>query len=757
MKKLLSVILAVSLMMSLFCMVPASAEMINTWPYYFEDFEDGANSMQSAVAATIVEGGADGSQYAGQYTVPATSAGRDLKIIAGSTNLVIRTGDTFKATADIKLSKAITPSAGQFYLHYTAANNSPNFTANGFLNVGGGYPAWRFDNTSTDWQKVSFEKVYTGLDVCLDGSMGVTFKVPGDTTGGEYSITLDNVEIQVIKDTAMDSAPTTRVIYENDFSSAMTGITYTGTTASGSGLSLVTPADAETNGTGQVLQMTDANTAGHVKFDINIGDTLDYNKYYLITYKARTVEAYDNSTGTPVAFGTNPGSKHRWTLTGNYFWELNAMKNDNAWQDCALVLHMTNEEGGTFDDGVITMQWWIKYQGSGSDTGIYQFDDIVVREVGGIYNGNFDDVKTFTNGYYKEVNNSNVNNGGAYAPTFAANWTSTNGHITVQNGSYHTAPSMGTMYFKSIDGTAQHTKAAYLTAGERYKFSGWLRPCAMNSAGTLEIGVNYTYTDETAANSVVLTTAATSSSKSTVYKEYTAEFTAPANMATAELYVKHIDTVGEDQNIDRLSTSSANLAYYTDDWGFEKLPSANIPVVTASATTSGDGIVAVAKSFTAPAGVTDASVIKLTATKNGVKSYIASTKGAAITVPESYWTGYTLAAEITPIGSNGYIGKVVTIEVPAVPVVVETTFTATAADGATLTAAEATEGLVIWVAYDVNGKMLDWSSAPMSVTAGGTQTVAVPLDFDATGAAEVKVMLWADMVACKPLADHVAY
>ncbi len=757
MKKLLSVILAVSLIMSLFCVVPASAEMINTWPYYFEDFEDGANSMQSAVAATIVEGGADGSQYAGQYTVPATSSGRDLKILVGSTNLVIRTGDTFKATADIKLSKAITPSAGQFYLHYTAANNSPNFTVNGFLNVGGGYPAWSFDNTSTDWQKVSFEKVYTGLDVCLDGSMGLTYKVPGDTEGGEYSITLDNVEIQVIKDTDMDSSPTTRVIYENDFSSAMTGITYTGTTAEGSGLSLVTPADAETNGTGQVLQMTDANTAGHVKFNLNIGETLDYNKYYLITYKARTVEAYDNSTGTPVAFGSNPGSKHRWTIVGNYYWELNAMKNDNAWQDCALVLHMTNEEGGTFDDGNITMQWWIKYQGTGSDTGIYQFDDIVVREVGGIYNGNFDDPVTFTNGYYKEVNNSNVNNGGAAALTFEKDWTSTNGHITVQKGSYHTAPAMGTLYFKAIDGTAQHTKAAYLTAGERYKFSGWLRPCAMNSAGTLEIGVNYTYTDGTAANSVVLTTAATKSATSTVYKEYTAEFTTPANMATAELYVKHIDTVGEGQNIDRLSTSSANLAYYTDDWGFEKLPSANIPVVTASATTAAGGIVTVAKTFTAPAGVTDASVIKLTATKGGVKSYIASTKGTVISVPEAYQTGYTLAAEITPVGSNGYIGKVVTIDVPAVPVVVGTTFTATAADGATLTSDAAMEGLVIWAAYDVNGKMLDWSSAPIEVTAGGTANVPVPVDFDATGATEVKVMIWADMIKCVPLVDVVSY
>ena len=40
MKKLLSVILALSMIMSLFCAIPASAEAIVAWPYFFEDCED---------------------------------------------------------------------------------------------------------------------------------------------------------------------------------------------------------------------------------------------------------------------------------------------------------------------------------------------------------------------------------------------------------------------------------------------------------------------------------------------------------------------------------------------------------------------------------------------------------------------------------------------------------------------------------------------------------------------------------------------
>ena len=311
---------------------------------------------------------------------------------------------------------------------------------------------------------------------------------------------------------------------------------------------------------------------------------------------------------------------------------------------------------------------------------------------------------------------------------------------------------MRTMYFNAIDGTAQNSIAVYLEAGQKYKFSTFIDPCAANSCGTMRVAINYTYTDETEANTVNIIDIAPTVRG---YKEYAAEFTTPENMATAEVVVTELGT-GAD--VSRFETRN-NLAYYTDDWSFEKLPSANIPVVTASATTTADGIVSVAKTFTAPESVNDLSVIKFTATKDGVKTYIGSTRTSVFTIPESYRTGYELAAEITPIGSNGYIGKTVAIEVPAVPVIVETTFTATAADGATLTSSEAISGKVIWVAYDGYGKMLDWADEDIAVGGenGVSQTVPVPDEFDVTGADSVKVMLWEDIVNCVPLANAVEY
>ena len=53
MKKLISIILACAMLMSLFCIVPASADSINSWPYVFEDFEDLVNENYSIIYSDL--------------------------------------------------------------------------------------------------------------------------------------------------------------------------------------------------------------------------------------------------------------------------------------------------------------------------------------------------------------------------------------------------------------------------------------------------------------------------------------------------------------------------------------------------------------------------------------------------------------------------------------------------------------------------------------------------------------------------------
>lgn len=737
MKKLLSVILAVSLMMSLFCAIPASAESIVAWPYFFEDCEDGVCSTQSSVVATIVEGGANGSLYAGQYSVPTNS--RDIKLFAGSTSLLLETGDTIKFYADVKTSVDVCKNA-TFYMHYTTANN-PDFPKNDYVSIGGNRPNVMINTKADTWGKMEYTGVYQGLDVVLDGSMGVSLRIPG--LEAEYTITLDNIEFEVFKDASVSAQKTPRVIFENDFSEGMDGFTYIGTTAEGSGLSVTEDG---------VLQMVDTDTAGHVKFTMDVGEPLKANKLYLLSYKAKVVEAIQNQdVETPTAYATTQATKHRWSfdgVDGKIDFEDNwAIKCDGEWKNMGIVLNVASETADTFDTGILDFQWWIKYQGSGSDTATYQFDDFKLVEIEGFVDGDFD-YGSFN--LFREMNETQDLDG--IVPTIAKDWTSTNASVSsVNTSSLHSAPYMRTMYFNAIDGTAQNKVPVYLNAGQKYEFSTWVDPCNVNSCGTLKVDINYTYTDGTEANTVELTRIAPTERG---YKKYSAEFTTPANMATAEVVVTELGT-GAD--VSRFETSK-NLAYYTDDWSFTKLPSANIPTVTPTVTVTNDFAVAVAKSFVAPEGVNDLSVIKFTATKDGVKTYIGSTKTSAFTIPETYRTGYEIAAEITPIGSNGYIGRVATVAitlpeppapVPTIQLLVEegmvTVYSDTYIESAQL----------IFASYDANGVMVDIEIPDAIEIQADMPEVYGPSDLEAS--VTTKAMLWENFTTMKPLTAEVSW
>ena len=742
MKKLLSIILACAMMISLFCIVPASAEAVNSWPYVFEDFEDQTSSIYKTWATsdhgTIVAGGADGSGYAVKYTVPA-SGGLDICLVTKSLSNLLETNDRFQVTMDMKLPGEI--GTTEFYLHYTKDNN-PSFSKNDYVKMESNIkPRLVFDKTSTEWQKATCDEKYINADVKIDGDMGVTVRFP--STGTAYDILLDNVEVKIVKESVefIESAPATRVIYENDFSADMRNITNTSADTELSTVSL--------NTTDNALEINDGDATGLAQFNLNLGENLDYNKKYIITYKARIVEAYDS---TSAAYPTTQDSRQFWLVTGSasgHRWQLNGVKCDNIWQDCALYLNMTSDTETVYDDGNLTMRWSVK-NGVGSDTGIFQIDDLKVYEVGGLWNGGFDMSYTFpdSTNFCKEINND-YPNGGNTSSFVVPEWRTngTENEYIGPDGNAPSQPNLGMIYFTSIDGTCKNSIATYLQPGQKYKFSTYIEPAAADSCGTLKIALDYTYTDGTAANTAELTQAAPTARG---WKEYTAEFTTPANMATA---TRTVTELGTGANIGRFA-SKGNLVYRTDSWSFTKMTTVDAPELTATADMSDEGVVTVDKEVEVPTGVTLTSVVKLTATKNGVKTYLGTTTGTTITVPEEYREGYAIAVEIVPVYSNGYIGATVIAEVP---VVVETTFTATAEAGATLTSVEAKSGTAIWVAYDVNGKMLDFATAPMSVEAGGTQTVAVPSDFDASGAEKVMVMLWADMTNCEPLFDAVEY
>ena len=805
MKKLLSVILAVSLIMSLFCMVPASAESINTWPYYYEDFEDNASSLTNL---TVVENGVNGSGYAAQYTDTKNTENDDFSFDSSFKGWICN-GDTIKFTAKLKLAQEIDEDEARLLFHITGGSNTlyneeayPD--GNAWFTVGGKYLNFSFDRTSTDWQTMSYTGVYTGVDVYVGETKATSFRL---RVAENESFLIDDIELVIgkVDEKKYGTSPInseTNIITSGGTESwgdiKVTAKDYTKATEDVTSVVTGTEEDPAPEGEKylRIVHPNDSTSPPYIT--IPLSENMKYGHTYKLTYTIRATFD-ENWTGGysyvtnriryPHNSGVYKGIDARWAGDKTY--------THTGYDDWQTFDYYFIYDSATYIEDVTTLPHvqvglWCYYS-NGRIGATYDIDNIQFIDMGAITNGGFDSVVDDSNSMSfnvlesyaegKALTESDISSAQTLGWLFDGTVAATNGggdvryKLTSTTKHSRDSKNINAIIYGKQSEAGNMYQYVPMEYSQKATLSCWIRPTKTGSVTNVDehkIRLVLDYSGETSENEVYDVLTGTDNGK--IYGDWvTVAATSGDNYTwynpkiTVDNIFPLIEGKTETEGIIPKSpklylefdyegvVNTSNHAAYLDEFAISYEGHAYSPAITASATTAAGGVVTVTKDTTAPTDVTVTSVVKLTATKDGVKSYIGSTTGTAITVPEAYQTGYTLAAEITPIGSNGYIGKTVTIEVPAVPVVVGTTFTATEADGATLTSGETMEGLAIWVAYDTYGEMLDWSSAPMSVTAGGTQTVAIPADFDATGAAEVKVMLWADMVECKPLADHVTY
>ena len=198
MKKLLSIILACAMIMSLFCVVPASATMKgSTYHYVFEDFEDGVSSVTAGKGSLSVVDADNGSLKALKYTFSSETDYADLSIPDRFGMKANFTEDmTLRASVRYKLGKPL--SKGDITL-LTVNSGDANF-----------YSVYKITNlTDTEnWYTAEFEistfKVNTDsvmfqLRVGNSGSQGT---VAAD--GGDVEIYLDDLQITKEKNTNRD-------------------------------------------------------------------------------------------------------------------------------------------------------------------------------------------------------------------------------------------------------------------------------------------------------------------------------------------------------------------------------------------------------------------------------------------------------------------------------------------------------------------------------------------------------------------------
>lgn len=159
MKKLLSITLACAMVMSLFCVVPASAALGNT-PYLFYTFEDGVGKIgnSSNHKTEVVEGGVNGSVYATQIDVVTTSAGSS---ISGTSKIAVNAGDVLRGSMWLKLPEAqATDSTGIASLILWGNTDTADGTTGKIEGSGYQFVTTKFDTQSTDWQKVTWEYTF---------------------------------------------------------------------------------------------------------------------------------------------------------------------------------------------------------------------------------------------------------------------------------------------------------------------------------------------------------------------------------------------------------------------------------------------------------------------------------------------------------------------------------------------------------------------------------------------------------------------
>lgn len=560
MKKVLSIILAISMVMSVFCVVSplVSAEDIETWPYYFDDFEDESKGgMTAPVTPTFVEG-VGGVGKAAQFNI--TSSGTKEFKIANMSG-IIRTGAQIRVSLDFKLGASNSDANGDYlevFMHYLKEADGVNvgITSNGYIQAveTGARPKLYFDAASTEWQHLEGTWTYNGPDVLLNGSVKTTIKI---VLGSANVITFDNFEIKVANEIP-EPVSQRRNIYFNDFSkNTANGLSI----SSGNGtLAVVDVADGVDGVADKVLQLADNDTTARTPLKIVPDEPLYYNTQYVLTFNTRILDAYANEAISELSMAS--GDKYGQVQTNmrvgvglSSTLALTQVKTHSGWYNVRFVFEGQGTAGATLRD-YIDIDWWIKRQGSGSDTAVYQFDNIKLEIAEGLENGNF------------EVQNSDFTNSNCTvvktpATTAAATWNSTYGFVAESGASIKTDgigdeasndASRGAIFYYT-DLNAKIYDTVSLKPGTRYNITGYTKAGSSDSAGPVQIGIDW---DDGTASSVITTVR---NNKAQEWKKADGTFTVPADCSgEGKIWIKHLEAEAGDETQDttRLTSGADN-------------------------------------------------------------------------------------------------------------------------------------------------------------------------------------------------------
>ena len=466
MKKLLSVILSCAMIMSFFCVVPASAASWSS-PYLFADFENSVQIFSSnaggSLQAEIVDSGNASHGKVAQLTFGDPGKKFNTKLNYGGYELApsINIGDKITFSMWIKSSTKL--SNANFSIISMAMSDYEGTLSNG------AHQLWTipFDKNSTEWQYVT--KTFTST-FAISKAPAFHYRMddfsvantPADSSVTQVVYQIDNFEFKIEK--ANQKTEKTQHYVENiavTDSESTTGLTVT--KGASDVVSVVDGTASDAAPAGNKYIRIDHKTQATLGLDIELNDYLKSNHIYYVQFKTRGTELSNSTLNGTVDYGyrsmvyqlrydiddvasANPkatftdspnGSAVAGTILTSsgingqiyknftYYNRSSTIVNDGItnynpeyfanWYTITILIlsDKFNVEENLSSTKNIRINFWL-YDQNGKGLGKFDFDDIKVLDLGPVANGGFDYSVLYEAGYNTEYlyngNSSNVNN-----------------------------------------------------------------------------------------------------------------------------------------------------------------------------------------------------------------------------------------------------------------------------------------------------------------------------------------------------------
>ena len=521
MKKFLSIILAVTMIMSLICVVPAQAlEFSNVkLPYAFVDFEDGKTIFLEGnnppYSSAVVDSGDEARGKVAEITVKGSANGGPGTKLP-SANIGI--GDKITISAWVKSAQALKSKARLSLIFFPTVTEG-NVTS---------YKCWPvdFDKNNTDWQ-------YVTATIVADwaGSTGTISYRWGDTGGLNYSA----ADTPANEETGAEAVINDRTYWVDNFelkiekAGVVTEKAYpyeevvSLTPEDGSswnGITVHTQGKTDT----QTVVTEDGNTflrhthsaANAIWYHIQLKENMKAGHTYVLTFKSRvrglpladgTLDPAGPSGGTGFNYvnyqpqvpysnsawtgeSNSKGSYEPWSVhsaatrrTGNgpyadIRWN-GATKTaaDYAdWHDVSITFSSAkqNIEEDYSNQSYIRLGTWL-YNGAGTNLGTYDFDDFKVVDLGPLTNGSFENSSACAGSGIHDGSNSSqwIKSTGKQI----GGWHSVGAHGATQalkNANMSGAGEYGALYYQLTE-ESQIYQYVPVYAGEKYEIKGYVR------------------------------------------------------------------------------------------------------------------------------------------------------------------------------------------------------------------------------------------------------------------------------------------